>query len=201
MNNTINNEVDGYKLRKLTFRQIVSQIQAAPNLITLSRVLFLPIVVYLIREGHHIGSVMCLFFLWITDLIDGIVARAFKQRTDLGLLLDPVADKITIAVLFIALYLYQDFPLWVGLLIIGRDLLILIASYILLKYDRIFSSGWWGRVTTVILAIITILYIIDERHFIYSRPIAIALCYTLIPLTILTLGDYSRRFFRAFKAK
>jgi cardiolipin synthase len=145
--------------------------------------------------------VISLFFLWITDLIDGIVARAFKKRTDLGLLLDPLADKITVAVLFIALYLYEDFPLWVGILIIARDLVILVASYILLKYDRIFSSGWWGRVTTVTLAIITILYIIDEQRFVYSRPIALGLCYALIPLTALTLGDYWRRFVNSFKDK
>jgi CDP-diacylglycerol--glycerol-3-phosphate 3-phosphatidyltransferase len=192
---------DAIKLKKLTFRQIASQVQAAPNLITLSRILFLPIVVYFIREGHHICSVISLFFLWITDLIDGIVARAFKKRTDLGLLLDPLADKITVAVLFIALYLYEDFPLWVGILIIARDLVILVASYILLKYDRIFSSGWWGRVTTVTLAIITILYIIDEQRFVYSRPIALGLCYALIPLTALTLGDYWRRFVNSFKDK
>ena len=69
----------------------------------------------------------------ISDALDGHLARKLNQVSQLGLVLDPLADKILAGALVIMLIFFRGFPLWLAALIIGRDLLILMAAAVLLK--------------------------------------------------------------------
>jgi len=179
----------GVRLGRLTLRDIVSQLQMAPNLLSMSRIVFLPLVVFLIKYDIKPWSIIALISLWVTDFIDGYIARRFRQKSDLGLLLDPVADKITSAAIFITL-LTRGFPLWVVLIVIGRDILILSAALYILKRDMMISSDKIGRVTTVLVSIIIMIYVIGLHRY------AVILCYLLIPLLAITLFRYGFKFYK-----
>jgi cardiolipin synthase len=94
------------------------------NLITLGRLLAVPVVVWLILSGDY-GATFWLFgAASVSDAVDGYVAKHFDQRSDLGALLDPIADKALIVTLFVTLGIAGDLPSWLVILVVFRDLLI-----------------------------------------------------------------------------
>jgi cardiolipin synthase (CMP-forming) len=95
------------------------------NLITLGRLLAVPLIVWLILSGEY-GATFWLFgAAGVSDAIDGYVAKRFDQRSDLGALLDPIADKALIVSLFVTLGLAGHLPNWLVILVVFRDLLII----------------------------------------------------------------------------
>jgi cardiolipin synthase len=94
------------------------------NLITLGRLLAVPLVVWLILSGDYQLTFWVFAAASVSDAVDGYIAKHFNQRTDLGALLDPIADKALIVSLFITLGLAGDLPTWLVILVVFRDLLI-----------------------------------------------------------------------------
>jgi cardiolipin synthase len=95
------------------------------NLITLGRLLVVPLVVWLILSGDYRLSFWIFAAASVSDAIDGYVAKNFDQRSDLGALLDPIADKALIVSLFVTLGLAGVLPTWLVILVVFRDLLII----------------------------------------------------------------------------
>jgi cardiolipin synthase len=94
------------------------------NLITLGRLLAVPLVVWLILAGDIETTLWVFIAAGVSDAIDGYVAKHFNQRTELGALLDPIADKALIVSLFVTLGLAGHIPTWLVILVVFRDLLI-----------------------------------------------------------------------------
>ena len=89
----------------------------------------------------------------LTDFLDGFVARALNQVTDLGKLLDPVADKVGIIAIAAALVLAGDIPLWYAVLVALRDALILIGGSMIMKKRKVVvQSVWTGKFTVNFVA-------------------------------------------------
>jgi len=106
------------------------------NLISLVRIAVIPALWYYLALPDPISgfvAVAILIFAGLTDWLDGFLARRLNQISKLGMILDPLADKLLAAALVFLAIAYRDFPVWLAALIIGRDLLILAASAILLK--------------------------------------------------------------------
>jgi cardiolipin synthase len=95
------------------------------NLITLGRLLVVPLVVWLILSGDYALTFWLFAAASVSDAIDGYVAKHFDQRSDVGALLDPIADKALIVSLFVTLGLAGDLPTWLVILVVFRDLLII----------------------------------------------------------------------------
>lgn len=107
-----------------------------PNFFSVLRVLLLPGVAYGLARDDGTGMAICvtLFVVAaISDFLDGYLARRLNQITRLGIALDPVADKIFAGTTVILLVVYRDLPVWLALVVVGRDLLILGAGAILLR--------------------------------------------------------------------
>jgi cardiolipin synthase (CMP-forming) len=108
-----------------------------PNLISSLRIALIPVFVALIVEPDTRRAGLVLFVIVVaTDWVDGALARATGQVSDLGKVLDPVADRLAIAAGLIALVVADAFPLWAALLILVRDLAVLIAGLVLLSKRR-----------------------------------------------------------------
>ncbi|MFH1700261.1 MAG: CDP-alcohol phosphatidyltransferase family protein [Candidatus Zixiibacteriota bacterium] len=120
-----------------------------PNLMSIIRIVLAPIIVLIlisdIQNADRI-ALLVLILAGFTDFLDGLLARRLNQVTRLGLVLDPLADKILAIVLIIALIFIRDFPLWLVSLIIGRDILILLAGLLVMgKRDAIPASDIIGK--------------------------------------------------------
>ena len=97
-----------------------------PNLITLARLLSVPLMIWLIF-GERYGVAFWVFVgAGLSDALDGYIAKRFDRRTRLGALLDPAADKILLAGVYISLGLAGQLPHWLVILVVLRDLLIVL---------------------------------------------------------------------------
>lgn len=96
-----------------------------PNLITFARLLSVPVVVYLIMQAAYLAAFIMFVIAGISDALDGYLAKHNNQRTQLGAILDPMADKILLVGVYITLGLQGSFPNWLVVLVVFRDLLII----------------------------------------------------------------------------
>jgi cardiolipin synthase (CMP-forming) len=94
------------------------------NLVTLGRLLAVPLVVWLILIGDMPTTFWVFTIAGLSDAVDGYVAKRFDQRSELGALLDPIADKTLIVSLFVTLGLAGHLPNWLVIMVVFRDLLI-----------------------------------------------------------------------------
>jgi len=94
-----------------------------PNLLSVARLLGVPLFLWLLLGPHADGwALLVLMVSGITDWADGVLARRLDQMSRLGALLDPVADRLYILATLVGLVLRHVIPVWLALLIIGRDL-------------------------------------------------------------------------------
>jgi cardiolipin synthase len=130
----------------------LTQVRAAPNLLTMLRLFVLPFLVIAILDGHWNLAFGLILFAGLSDGFDGLLARWLHQYTTLGLYLDPIADKLLLSTLFIVLTVVGDIPRYVTILVFSRDLGILLISILLFATNtlRDFRPSFLGKVNTFI---------------------------------------------------
>jgi CDP-diacylglycerol--glycerol-3-phosphate 3-phosphatidyltransferase len=163
------------------------------NIVTLARLLLLPPTLrYLSHPDTRYQAFGCLALAMVTDMLDGSLARWRNEESNLGKMLDPLADKLLLNSVAIALSRRHGFPRWgVGLLLF-RDLGIVIAALLVMRHrEQVTSSLSMGKATTVALTVALLLYSIDGERS--GKP---ALFVALVPFA-LSFWQYGRQFFAA----
>ncbi|RIA56836.1 CDP-alcohol phosphatidyltransferase family protein [Dichotomicrobium thermohalophilum] len=107
-----------------------------PNLITVIRVLLVPVVVWLIIHGAHTAAFALFLLAGVSDAIDGFLARHFDWGTELGAYLDPLADKMLLVAIYVTLGLLGHMPAWLVIAVVSRDVLIVGAVILSWMLDR-----------------------------------------------------------------
>jgi len=107
-----------------------------PNLITVIRVLIVPVVIWLIIHGAHTPAFALFLLAGVSDAIDGFLARHYDWRTELGAYLDPVADKLLLVGIYVTLGLLGHIPAWLVIAVVSRDVLIVGAVMLSWMLDR-----------------------------------------------------------------
>ena len=126
-----------------------------PNAISLFRILLIPVFVWLIVDADT-TTVGLLVFAGVvaTDWVDGTIARRTGQVSDVGKVLDPVADRLAIAAGIIALAIRGVFPVWAAVLILARDVVVLAVGLFVLVRTRVrIDVRWIGKVATFSLMV------------------------------------------------
>jgi cardiolipin synthase len=95
-----------------------------PNLITLGRILLVPIVVWAIASGTMWIAFVLFVAAGVSDAVDGYLAKRFNMTTELGAYLDPLADKALIVSIYLSLGINGDIPRWLVILVVSRDIMI-----------------------------------------------------------------------------
>ncbi len=167
------------------------------NLLTMTRLALLPITLfYLRRPERRQRALLCMGLAMLTDALDGPVARRRGEVSRLGKILDPIADKLVLDTTAVVLSQTRGFPWWITILLLGRDIVILLAA--LLIYRRkahITPAQTTGKATTVALTVAVLLYTADGPRS--GKP---ALYVALIPFG-LSIWQYGRRFLRVMQHK
>ena len=103
-----------------------------PNQLTILRMICAPVFVALTLHGHLKEAVAVFVFGALTDAFDGLIARFYKQKTALGAILDPLADKMLLGSAFVALSFADAVPVhipkWLTVLVLSRDAIIVVSS-------------------------------------------------------------------------
>lgn len=136
------------------------QLRALPNQLTLLRLTIVPFLVLAILDGHYHRAFVLIVVAGISDGLDGALARMFRQRTELGSYLDPVADKLLLSTLFLVLMHVGLVSRRVTVMVFSRDLGIVIIAALLYVTTgtRDFHPSWLGKANTVaqILAVCSV---------------------------------------------
>ena len=103
-----------------------------PNLITLARILSVPVLVWAIASGEMLIAFLLFVAAGVSDLVDGFLAKRFNMATELGAYLDPLADKALIVSIYVTLGIAGAIPRWLVILVVSRD--IMIVSAIILSW-------------------------------------------------------------------
>jgi cardiolipin synthase (CMP-forming) len=98
-----------------------------PNLITIARILSVPVMVWAIMTGWMLAAFLLFLAAGVSDAIDGYLAKRFAMTSELGAYLDPLADKALIVSIYVTLGISGDIPRWLVLLVVSRDVMIVAA--------------------------------------------------------------------------
>ncbi len=149
-----------------------------PNLLSISRIFIVIPIFFLIRLNTPEGNWWLLLIAVIgaaTDILDGYISRRMNLVTELGIILDPLADKIGMAVVFIGLILYRNFPIPLLGLLLYRDLMIVLAGAIVLKEEgKPMMANVWGKANTAIFALLALLFMMNVQGIVITVFIYIA---------------------------
>lgn len=162
-----------------------------PNIITMIRILLAPIFVIYVIDGQLLIGLVVLIIGGISDGLDGLIARLFNQKSELGTWLDPLADKIILVCAFISLGIIGYLPSWLAVVVISRDLLILIGIAIIylagieLKINPLILS----KITTC-LQFVTVITVLAQKYLLFMEGKYIYLFYLTGFFTIISFLQY-----------
>jgi cardiolipin synthase len=164
----------------------------AANVVTLGRILLIAPFLYLIRQGNFGWALVVFIVASITDFLDGFLARRLGQQTELGRLLDPIADKLLTTAAFVVMALphegFPSIPVWLAVAVVLRDVVILAGSlilYLLTGFTK-FKPTLLGKLNTA-LELLMITVFLTFNSFRISNSIFPTL-YTIVLISILLSG-------------
>ena len=176
-----------------------------PNLITLLRLLLVLPTGWCLLRGMHNWALALFAVAAVSDAIDGALARRFDWTSRFGAMADPIADKLLVLVAYLALAVMEVLPLWLVLLVLGRDLLIVLgaSAFHVFVEELTPDPSWLGRGHTLtnllFLGLILMLLAVPD-----PAAVTVLVAYggpALAVLTVLSGADYARAWtLRALRA-
>lgn len=163
-----------------------------PNILTILRFLFIPIILYFIFTGNYIIGFLLFTTSGLTDIIDGWMARKFNLVSNFGKLMDPLADKLTQISVLASLVITDIIPVWILAIVIFKELVMVIGASFLYGKDVVVYSKWYGKLSTVLFYVAIVFSLIIKQYnytgFLYGLNMIIY-CIALIS-TIFSLVMY-----------
>jgi cardiolipin synthase len=162
-----------------------------PNILTLTRVLLIPLFVILIINKYFEWALFTFAIAGITDGIDGLIARITHQRTELGAYLDPIADKLLLFSAFITLAIVEIIPSWLVVIVIARDVIILTGFLVmfLTGYHPEIKPSLLSKITTA-FQIVTILLVLMIDYSPTFQQLSLIAIYGTAVMTVLSGSHY-----------
>jgi len=164
------------------------------NRLTILRILMTPIIIVLLFY-REIGAAFALFMLaGLTDGLDGFFARRQGQRTALGMVLDPLADKLLLMSSVVVLTKLKELPNWFTIIVVSRDLILIGGALILYMFIGKISlpPSWLGKATTV-LQIATVLLAMLDNFFPPLEAAVVPMAVAALACTVGSGLDYIYR--------
>ncbi|MFC2083962.1 CDP-alcohol phosphatidyltransferase family protein [Bacteroidota bacterium] len=142
------------------------------NILSLIRIPLVIPIFFLIQQNDTLSNILIIFvglLLMLTDYLDGYFSRKLNQITELGKILDPVADKISMAIVLYLLIVYREFPITIVAILIYRDIIIVLLGLIITKKTKkVISSNVWGKWNTTIIAFTGLIWIISTGNYLIT---------------------------------
>ena len=168
-----------------------------PNFITLGRIMSVPVIFWLLLTGQNKIAFFVFVAAGISDAVDGFLAKRYKWSTELGSYLDPLADKLLIVSIFIALGVRGELPLWLVIAVVSRDILIVAAvllAWLLDQRVRIKPLAI-SKANTLAQIVLAATVLADEAFTLSLDTSRLVLVWITGALTLLSLAAYLRAWF------
>jgi cardiolipin synthase (CMP-forming) len=173
-----------------------------PNLITLGRILLVPVMVWAITAGEMRIAFVLFLAAGISDAVDGFLAKRFGMATELGAYLDPLADKAMLVSIYIALGITEAVPRWLVILVVSRDIMIVSAVILSWLVDKPvplkpLTVSKLNTVAQIVLALV----VMATLAFNFDAYFAVlALMALVTALTLLSIAFYVAEWVRHMNA-
>lgn len=181
-------------------KMIYQQLWNLPNGVAVIRIMAIPVILLLLfSTGRVFQMITALVFLLValTDMLDGYFARRQKMVTTVGKFLDPLADKLLIVTALIALISARGIPLWMVIVIVGREIAVTGLRGIAMSEGIVISSSMIGKYKTA-FEMTSIFCLILNGPFlsIDFHVIGMALLWVALILAVVSGIDYFRKFLK-----
>jgi cardiolipin synthase (CMP-forming) len=169
-----------------------------PNLITLLRVILVPIVVWAIISGEMLLAFSLFLIAGISDAVDGFLAKRFHMESELGAYLDPLADKALIVSIYVSLGIARALPISLVILVVSRDIMIVSGFMLSWLVDkpmevRPHPVSKANTVMQILLAVV----VLAEKAFGFDTPVLANIgIFLVVVLTLLSIAFYLAEWFR-----
>lgn len=162
-----------------------------PNILTLIRILLTPLFVIVLLREERTQALLIFSLAAVSDSLDGLIARILKQRTDLGAILDPIADKLLMTASFVSMAVLKMIPAWLTVVVISRDLLILLGMglFTMKRIDIEIRPRLVSKCTTAV-QLTTIVWVLLDWQAAPAKTITIAAYFLTASLTIVSGLQY-----------
>lgn len=164
-----------------------------PNLITLCRVMLVPVVFWLMLSGEAKSAFVLFVVAGISDAVDGFLAKRFGWATELGAYLDPLADKLLIVCIFVALGFRGELPAWLVIAVVTRDILIvagIMLCWLLERPVRI-KPLIVSKANTLAQLLLAAFVLADEGFGLGFARVKLGLVWVTGGLTVASLAAYT----------
>ena len=195
--------------QKITAEKQRSRVFTIPNILTLFRIVVTPLffILFYYFPTKVFSLLASLLFVMasFTDFLDGYIARRWNLESSLGKFLDPLADKLLVAVALIMLIPLGRVPSWMVAVIIGREILVTGLRVVAITEGLVIAASKLGKYKTVFqIAAVTCLLMHYEYHLFIESPyllvnfhqVGMGLLWVALLITVWSGIDYFRKFFR-----
>ena len=184
---------------------ISKDLMTIPNAISFVRILLItPFVAFFIAgkfiTGNYLPAVIVIAVSGISDLFDGMIARKFHQESELGKVLDPLADKLTLIAVGVCLIFIQPYVLPLMIIMVLKDVLMIIGGTIVINKGVIPpKSSWYGKASTFMFYISVGMIVAMEIFHYQNETLSLAVLGVTAGMMIFSLINYAIIFFKIQK--
>lgn len=169
-----------------------------PNKLTILRIILIPLFVFLLLVNIPYGTYLAAFIFILaalTDSLDGYLARRWRQITKLGIILDPLADKLLITAALISLVELHQMAGWIAIVIIGREFAVSGLRAVKAEEGLIIPASIWGKLKTITQVIAVLLVILQKYYVVYTKiPLGDWAMYIAVLITLVSGAEYFYRY-------
>ena len=169
-----------------------------PNIITLGRIILVPVIVWAIASNQMEIAFAVFVIAGVSDAVDGFLAKRFNMASELGALLDPLADKALLVSIYVALGIWGAVPRWIVILVVSRDIMIVGAVLLswLLGRPMAVKPLLVSKLNTVAQIVFACLVLAALGFRFDLGPVAVIGMATVTILTLLSIGFYLAEWIR-----
>ena len=172
-------------------RQIRAEAFSIPNILSYFRLLLIPLFIVLYVQEDFTEALITLAASGLSDILDGRIARKYDMVTDLGKVLDPVADKLTQCAMMLCVAMRYPAMWWLlGLHVVKETVMLIMGWYVLKRTDTVNSAIWAGKLCTGVIYAVMMLHVILPH---LPQPVSVGCTIVCAGLIVLSRSVYTAR--------
>lgn len=180
-------------------RQIRAEAFSIPNILSYFRLLLIPLFIVLYVQEDFTEALITLAASGLSDILDGRIARKYDMVTDLGKVLDPVADKLTQCAMMLCVAMRYPAMWWLlGLHVVKETAMLIMGWYVLKRTDTVNSAIWAGKLCTGVIYAVMMLHVILPH---LPQPVSVGCTIVCAGLIVLSLIVYTARYVKILGGK
>ena len=181
---------------KEKIQKLFSNVWTIPNVLTIIRIILIPVFVVLFFRGEKIAALCVFCAASLTDMLDGYLARKLNQITDFGKLFDPLADKLMVLTAMVCQTFWGPLPLVAVIIVALKELVMVLGGVFMLSKDVVVYSNYFGKAAQVGFIASLILSFFHDRFLegnvvLWGMTPDIILLWITVALAVVAMGVYA----------